>query len=75
MQEIYSLSEDGNTLFAVTALTVTDNYKRSPIRRRKRTRNPETRIFPYECDPDSFFRQMYNENLLEMYFERSRRRF
>jgi len=75
MQEIYSLSEDGNTLSAVITLTDTDNYKRSPIRRRKWTRNPETEIFPYECDPDSFFRQMYNEDLLEMYFERSKRRF
>jgi hypothetical protein len=75
MQEIYSLSEDGNTLSAVITLTDTENYKRSPIRRRKWTRNPETEIFPYECDPDSFYRQMYNEGLLEMYFERSKRRF
>ena len=34
-----------------------------------------SQIFPNECDPDSFYRQMYNEDLLDMYFERSRRRF
>lgn len=51
-----------------------ENYKQPPVRRRMSTRNPDTEIFPYECDPDSFYRQMYNERQLDMYFERSRRR-
>jgi hypothetical protein len=74
LEEIYSLSDDGQTLSAVITLYDPDNYKRPPIRRRAWTRNPDTDIYPYECDPDSFFRQMYNEGKLEMYFERSRRR-
>lgn len=74
LQEIYSLSEDGQTLTAVVTLHDPENYKRPPVRRRKWTRNPDTAIFPYECDPDSFYRQMYNEDKLDMYFKRSRRR-
>lgn len=74
LEEIYSLSEDGKTLTATVSLHDEENYKRPPIRRRMWTRNPDTEIFPYECDPDSFYRQMYNEDLLDMYFERSRRR-
>lgn len=75
LKEVYALSEDGNTLSAVITLHDPDNYHRSPVRRRAWTRSPDTAIFPNECDPDSFFRQMYNEDLLDMYFERSRRRF
>ncbi len=74
LEEVYTLSEDGQTLTAVITLHDPENYKRPPVRRRMWTRNPETEIFPYECDPDSFYRQMYNEGLLDMYFERSRRR-
>lgn len=75
LEEVYSLSEDRQTLSAVITLHDPENYRRPPIRRRAWTRNPDTLIFPNECDPDSFFRQMYNEQLLDMYFERSRRRF
>lgn len=74
MLERYSLSEDGQTLSAVIELHDPVNYKRPPIRRRQWVRNPETEIFPYECDPDSFFRQMYEEGKLKMYFERWDRR-
>lgn len=74
MHEQYQLSEDGNTLSAVITLLDPKNYKQPPIRRRKWVRNSATEIYPYECDPDSFYRQMYNENKLDMYFERSHRR-
>jgi hypothetical protein len=75
LEEVYSLSEDGQTLSAIVTLHDPENYERPPIRRRAWKRNPDAQIFPNECDPDSFFRQMYNEELLDMYFERSRRRF
>ena len=75
LEEVSTLSEDGQSMTAVITLHDPDNYKRPPIRRRAWTRKPSTQIYPNECDPDSFFRQMYNENLLDMYFERSRRRF
>ena len=74
MHERYSLSEDGNTLSAVITLIDPENYRVPPIRRRQWQRSPETVIYPYECDPDSFYRQMYNEGKLDMYFERSKRR-
>jgi len=74
MHEKYSLSADGNTLSAVITLHDSKNYKQPPIRRRKWGRNPKTEIYPYECDPDSFYRQMYNEKKLDMYFGRSYRR-
>jgi len=75
LEEVYTLSDDGQTMSAVITLHDPDNYERPPIRRRAWTRKPDTGIYPNECDPDSFYRQMYNENLLDMYFERSRRRF
>jgi hypothetical protein len=75
MEEVYSLSDDGQRLSAVITLYDPENYRRPPVRRRAWTRDPDTEIYPYECDPDSFYRQMYNENRLDMYFERSKRRF
>ena len=74
MNEIYTLSEDGNSLYGVITLIDPDNYKKPPIRRRKWVRNPDTVIYPYECDPDSFYRQMYNEDKIDMYFDRAQRR-
>lgn len=74
MHERYSLSEDGQTLSGVITLIDPKNYRVPPIRRRQWQRSPETVIYPYECDPDSFYRQMHNEGKLEMYFERSKRR-
>lgn len=74
MHERYSISEDGQTLSAVITLLDPDNYKVPPVRRRKWVRNPDTEIYPYECDPDSFYRQMYEQGKLDMYFERSLRR-
>jgi len=75
LKEVYSLSEDGSTLKATITLHDPGNYERPPVRRRAWTRKPSTQMFPNECDPDSFYRQMYNEGLLDMYFDRSRRRF
>jgi hypothetical protein len=75
LEEVYTLSDDGQTMTAVITLHDPDNYRRPPIRRRAWVRKADADIYPNECDPDSFFRQMYNENLLDMYFERSRRRF
>lgn len=74
MRERYSLSEDGQTLSAVITLLDPDNYNVPPVRRRQWHKSPDTVFYPYECDPDSFYRQMYNEDKLDMYFERSKRR-
>jgi hypothetical protein len=74
MHERYSLSEDGSTLSAVIKLIDPANYNVEPIRRRQWVRNPATEIYPYECDPDSFYRQMYEQGKMDMYFERADRR-
>ncbi len=74
MHERYSLSEDGESMSAVITLLDPDNYKVPPVRRRKWVRNPDTDIYPYECDPESFYRQMYEQDKLDMYYERSARR-
>ena len=74
MHEVYTLSEDGQRLDGVITLHDPENYKRPPVRRRHWVRDPDVEIYPYECDPDSFYRQMYNEGKLDMYFERSKRR-
>ena len=76
LEEVYTLSDDGQRLEAVVTLYDPENYERPPIRRRAWTRQArDAEIYPYECDPDSFYRQMYNEGKLYMYFKRSKRRF
>jgi hypothetical protein len=77
IEERYSLSDDGNTLTAVAVITVfdPDNYSRPPVRRRQWQRNDSADIFPYTCDPDSFYLQMYEDGDLDMYLERTDKRF
>ena len=74
MVERYRLSDDGNRLTVVLTLNDPDNYERSPIRRRVWTRQDDAVMFPFECDPDSFFRQLYNEGRMQEYIDRSPRR-
>ena len=73
--ERYELSEDGNMLSAVITLHDPENYERPPIRRRSWVRDPEAEIYPYECDPDSFFRQLHEEGRMQEYMDRAHRRF
>lgn len=75
IEERYSLSEDGNTLSAVITVHDSDNYERPPVRRRQWKRDDEAEIFPYTCDPDSFYLTMYEDGEMEMYLERADRRF
>jgi len=71
MTERYRLSHDGDRLTVVFTLHDPDNYERDPIRRRVWTREPGTIIYPFECDPDSFFRQLYNEGRMQEYIDRT----
>ena len=75
IEERYRLSEDGNTLTAVIAVHDPEHYARPPIRRRQWQRNDTAEIFPYTCDPDSFYLTMFEDGELPMYIERSDRRF
>lgn len=75
IEERYSLSEDGMTLTAVITVHDPENYQRPPVRRRQWIRNNDAEIFPYTCDPDSFYLTMYEDGELDMYMERADRRF
>lgn len=75
IEEKYSLSDDGNTMTAVITVFDPDNYSRPPVRRRQWQRNNSADIFPYTCDPDSFYLQMYEDGDLQMYLERTDKRF
>lgn len=72
--ERYFLTNDGNRLNLVMQMQDPDNYYRPPIRRRAWDRNDESLIFPFECDPDSFFRQLYSEGRMQEYIDRAHMR-
>jgi len=72
--ERYQLNEDGTILTAVMTLHDPENYLRPPIRRRQWHRDADAVLFPYECDPDSFFRQLYDEGKMQEYIDRADRR-
>ncbi len=74
MVERYTLNEDRSRLSVVMTLHDPENYLRAPIRRRQWVRQDETLIYPYECDPDSFFRQLHNEGRMGQYIGRSSHR-
>ena len=71
--ERYQLEDDGQTLAAIMTIHDPENYNQPPIRRTLRRRSSEVPL-PYECDPDSFIRQLYRENRLDEYFSRGDRR-
>ena len=75
IEERYSLSADEQTLEAIIIVNDPENYERQPIRRRQWKRNAKTEIFPYSCDPDSFYIPMYQDGELEMYIDRAPFRF
>ena len=75
IEERYDLSEDGNTLTLVVTVHDPENYSRPPVRRRMWRRDASAEIFPYTCDPDSFYLPMFEDGELEMYIERTDKRF
>ena len=75
IEERYTLSADRRTLTAVITVHDPDNYERPPVRRRQWRRDDSAEIFPYTCDPDSFYLTMYEDGELEMYLKRSDKRF
>ena len=75
IEERYELSEDGNTLMLVVTVHDPEYYFRPPVRRRQWIRDNTAEIFPYTCDPDSFYLKMYEDGEMDMYIERTDRRF
>jgi hypothetical protein len=72
--ERYSLSNDGKLLSGVLTIHDPANYREPPIRRVVRRRDATTQILPYECDPDSFFRQLHEDGQMDEYMKRQNRR-
>lgn len=72
--ERYSLSEDGKLLSGVLTIHDPANYREPPIRRVVRRRDTAGQVLPYECDPDSFFRQLYEDQQMDDYMKRHDRR-
>jgi len=72
--ERYYLTNDGKRLNLVMHMHDPENYRRPPIRRRAWDRNDGALIFPFECDPDSFFRQLYDEGRMQEYIDRAHMR-
>lgn len=72
--ERYFLTEGGTRLNVIMEQHDPENYLRPPIRRRTWRRNESTIIYPFECDPDSFFRQLYDEGRMQEYIDRAYRR-
>jgi len=75
IEERYTLSDDGNTLTAVITVHDPEYYERPPVRRRQWRRDDSAEIFPYTCDPDSFYISMFEDGEMEMYIKRADRRF
>ena len=75
IEERYTVSDDNNTLTAVITVHDPEYYERPPVRRRQWRRDDDAAIFPYTCDPDSFYLPMYEEGKMDMYLERAERRF
>ena len=69
--ERYFLTMNGDRLNMIMHMHDSKNYRRPPIRRRAWDRNDEALIFPFECDPDSFFRQLFDEGRMQEYINRA----
>jgi hypothetical protein len=75
IEERYDVSDDGKTLTAIITVHDPENYERQPVRRRMWKRDNSAEIFPYTCDPDSFYIPMYEDGEMDMYIERTDKRF
>ena len=73
--ERFEMDEDGILNVNMT-LYVQENYKTPPVSSVKWKRvKDESVVFPLLCDPDSFYRQMYEENDFDKYIKRGQRRY
>lgn len=73
-EERWWLSDDGQYLHSTMVVNDPDNYYRPAIRRVRRERTDDVIMLPYECDPDSFYRQLYEEGKMDEYWSRTDKR-
>jgi hypothetical protein len=71
--EYMYLGDDGNLHVELT-LHDPANYNRPPQRHTVFSRAPDYEFTYYSCDPDAFYRGLYLEDLLDLYYQRSRYR-
>ena len=63
--------EDDGTITAVLTLHDPENYRTPPMERARWRRVEDTAVrFPTRCDPDSFYRQVYDDNKMQEYWDR-----
>ena len=73
--ERYSIDDQGR-LVGVMTLHDPDYYDEPPVKRaRWRPADDSAIRFPTLCDPDSFYRQLYDDNLFDEYWKRGHRRY
>jgi len=73
--ERYSIDEQGR-LVGVLTLNDPQYYREAPLKRARWRRADDKAIrFPSLCDPDSFYRQLYDEGKFDEYIRRAGRRF
>ena len=73
--ERYWIDDEGH-LAAVLTLHDPENYNEPPLKRaRWRPANEGEVRFPSLCDPDSFYRELYDDGLMDEYWQRSHRRY
>ena len=73
--ERYSIDEKGR-LVGIMTVHDPDNYNEPMIKRARWRKEHDTRVrFPSLCDPDSFYRELHDDGLLDEYWKRSNRRY
>lgn len=74
--ERFWIDEENDQLVGVLELHDPDNYNEPPMKHARWRRAPPDQIrFPSLCDPDSFYRELYDDGLMDAYWQRSHRRF
>ena len=75
VEERYTIDDEGYLVGVMTLFDPT-YYDEPPIKRARWRRAPPDQIrFPTLCDPDSFYRQLYDDGLMDEYWRRGNRRY
>jgi hypothetical protein len=74
--ERFWLDEKNDQLVGVLTLYDSENYNEPPMKHARWRRAPKDEIrFPSLCDPDSFYRELYDDGMMEEYWKRASRRY
>ena len=74
--ERFWLDNSKDQLVGVLELHDPKNYREPPLKHVRWRRAPEAQIrFPGQCDPDSFYRELYDDGAMDAYWQRSHRRY